>query len=109
MDIILQEAVTSILLIIIQLIIAILGGILMNYLRTKIGSEKMNQYAEIAKTVVKATEQTLGSGNGSDKKAESMQMIKQLTKNKLSEEQIDRLIEAAVYEMNTLLKINKLK
>lgn len=109
MEILLQDTVVQILIIIIQVVVTILGGLLMNYLRTKIGSEKMSQYAEIAKTIVKATEQTLGSGNGADKKAESMQLVKQLTKNKLSEEQIDRLIEAAVYDMNTLLKINKIK
>lgn len=109
LNILLQETVTEVLIIIIQIVITILGGLLMNYLRTKIGIEKMNQYTEIAKTVVKATEQTLGSGNGADKKAESMQIIKHLTKNKLSDDQIERLIEAAVYEMNVLLKSNNIK
>ncbi len=104
-----QELITEFLTIIVQIIIAVVGGFVMNYLRTKIGSEKMKQYYELAKTVVTATEQTFGGGNGSDKKDESRQILKHLTNNKLSDDQIDRLIESSVYEMNTLLKINGLK
>lgn len=89
----------------IQLLIMLVMGYVINYLNTKIGTEKMKKYYEMAKTFVKAVEQEFGSGNGADKKAEVFSMLKQLIGNKLTDDEINKLIEAAVFEMNYILKL----
>lgn len=104
-----QELITQILTMVVQVIIPIVGGYIINYLRIKVGTEKLNQYYKLSKTVVDSVEQTFGSGNGADKKEEAIQALRLLSKGRLSEDQIERMIEAAVYETNTLLKINGLK
>lgn len=92
----------------IQLIIMVALGYAINYLNTKIGAEKTKKYYELAKTFVRAVEQEFGSGNGADKKAEVFNMLKQLVGNKLTDDEINKLIEAAVFEMNYILKLKGL-
>lgn len=99
-----QELITQILTTIVQLIITIVGGFLINYLMAKIWNEKFNRYHSLARMVVCSVEQTLGDGKGADKKEEAIQALRSLSKNKLSEDQIDRLIEASVHEMNRVIK-----
>lgn len=104
-----EGIIMQVLTLVIQVIIITLGGFIISYLKSKIGNEKLNQYYLVAKIVVNSIEQTLGSGNGKGKKEEAIQIIKDITKGKLSDPQIEKLIEATVYEMNTLLKINGIK
>lgn len=69
-------------------------------LKEKIGKERWQALMEIARSVVKAMEQIYGSGSGALKKQEA---IKYLTKYlRISEEEADKLIEAAVFELNNL-------
>jgi len=84
-------------------------GYAINFINTKIGTENTKKYYNIAKNVVMAVEQQIGNGKGPDKKAEAIAIIKQLTKNKLTDDEINILIEAAVKEMNIVLKQQKLE
>jgi len=88
----------------IQLVVIVVLGYLIDYLSAKIGIEKMKRYYEIAKTFVQAVEQKIGAGKGPDKKAEVFNLLKKVIGNKLTDEEIDKLIEAAVFEMNLVLK-----
>lgn len=97
-----------VLLVVIQAAIIVLGGFAVNYLKSKVGTENLNRYYNIVKMVVMGVEQSFGSGNGADKKAEAIQLIKKITGNKLSDVQISTLIETAVFEMNNLLKQNQI-
>ena len=92
--------------VIVQVVIIALGGYLINFLKSKVGAENLNKYYSIIKMVVMGVEQAFGPGNGVDKKVETLQIIKKLIKNKLCEEQINSLIESAVFEMNRLHKGN---
>jgi LL-H family phage holin len=104
-----QELLTEIFVLLVQVIILVLGGFIINFLRISIGKDKFNYYHSLAKTVINSIEQTFGGGNGADKKEEAIQAIKSITKGKLSNDQIERIIEASVFEMNILLKANSLK
>lgn len=93
----------------VQLIIMVALGYLIDYLSTKIGMEKLKRYYEIAKTFVQAVEQQMGPGNGPDKKTQVFNLLKKVIGNKLTDEEIDKLIEAAVFEMNYVLDLKWLK
>lgn len=100
------ESIMQILISILTVIISIGGGYIIKYLRDKIGSDKLNYYYNIIKTIVMSIEQTQGNLSGEEKKKLAIQQIKKLFGDKLSEEEINRLIESAVYEIKKLL-INK--
>ena len=93
----------------VQLVIMVVLEYLIDYLNTKIGMEKIKRYYEIAKTFVQAVEQQVGPGKGPDKKAEVFNLLKKVIGNKLTDEEIDKLIEAAVFEMNYILKLKGLE
>ena len=103
-----QDLLTQILTVVIQVAIVAIGGYFINFLRAKVGTENLNKYYSIIKMIVMGVEQTFGSGNGADKKAEAIQTIKKIIGNKLSDQQINTLIESAVFEMNNLLKNNQI-
>ncbi len=96
----LMQIISETLLILIQLIILIIGGVVIQYVREKIGEENFRLMYSLSKTVVTAVEQSIGAGNGADKKQEALQTLRNLTKGKLTEDQLDKMIEAAVFEMN---------
>ncbi|NLY43697.1 MAG: phage holin [Clostridiaceae bacterium] len=97
------EWIMEVLTILVQVALLIVGGYIVQFIGIKIEGEKLNNYYSIAKKVVTALEQTIGGGNGPDKKQEAIQALKSMIKEKLSDEEIDKLIEAAVFEMNRLL------
>lgn len=104
-----KELVMTILTAGVQLAVMAALGYAINFINAKIGTENTKKYYNLAKTVVTAIEQQIGNGKGPDKKAEAIAVIKELTKNKLSDEEINVLIEAAVKEMNMVLKQQKLE
>lgn len=95
-----KEILLDLLMIIVQIIIVVLGGYTVNFIKAKIGEENFNQYYRLVKTIVMAVEQVFGEGKGADKKQEAVATLKNLTNGKLSDEQLDYLIEAIVGEMN---------
>ncbi|AAM25559.1 MAG: hypothetical protein XD49_0774 [Caldanaerobacter subterraneus] len=104
-----KELIMTILTAGIQLLVMVVLGYLIDYLSTKIGMEKLKRYYEIAKAFVQAVEQQVGSGNGPIKKEQVFKLLKKVIGNKLTDEEIDKLIEAAVFEMNYVLKLKGLQ
>lgn len=82
---------------ILNIVVQILAGILV-YFVTKFVIQKFGK--DNANIFVQSVEQTMGGGNGANKKA----LVKQFLQAKLgwlmSSDQIDHLIEATVFEMN---------
>lgn len=77
---------------------------LVPYLKAQIQDTKYAEMLDIVEKAVKAAEQTIReSGQGKAKKAEVISFVSNwLADNNISitEDQLDRLIEAAVYAMN---------
>jgi len=88
----------------IEAAIAILVPIVIRYVLTKTSRENLAKYVTIAEFVVKAVEQMYGGGNGSVKKSAAATKLSEMTKGKLSADDIYHLIEAAVFEMNKDIK-----
>lgn len=103
-----SEALTQIFLGLISIVITVAGKYLIVYLNNKIGSEKLSSYYDIAKTIIMSIEQTQTNATSEEKKQIAVQNLNSLTKNKLSEEEIDRLIESSVYEIKKLILNNKI-
>ena len=88
------------------LTIAIMVGIryFIPWAKNTIDSSKLSIVVELITAAVKAAEQTItGTKNGAEKKAIVVKFIKEQLKAKnidISDEQIDALIESAVYAMN---------
>ncbi|WP_373599623.1 phage holin [Paraclostridium bifermentans] len=99
-----SETVIELLLSIVSLVITIVGGYLVGYLKRAIGTTKLKEYYSIAKTIVMSIEQTQGTLIGEEKKKLAVDKLIQVTNGKLNEEEIDRLIEAAVYEIKKMIK-----
>lgn len=99
-----QSLLFELLLIIVQVAIVVVGGYVVSYLKAKVGTENFNKYYGMIKSIVMGIEQTFGAGNGADKKTEAVQLIEKIAGNKLSEDQINTLIESAVFEMNLVIK-----
>ncbi|MGL4914077.1 MAG: phage holin, LLH family [Romboutsia sp.] len=93
----------NVLLSLITLIGAIGGSYLVNFLRQKIGNDKLNSYYNMAKQVVMAIEQANPQLAGLDKKELAINKLIELTGNKITHQQADTLIEAAVYDIKKLL------
>jgi LL-H family phage holin len=89
----------------IQLLVFVGLTYLINFLKTKTTTtENLQRYYDLIKKIVQAVEQVYGSGTGTQKKAEAVKTIQKIVGNKLTMEEIDNLIESAVFEMNQVLK-----
>lgn len=87
-----------------QLIVLFVMGALFNYLNKKIGNEKLKKYYDWVKKAVQAAEQYYGAGKGTEKKDWVINYLNKKFGNKLSQADIDLLLESAVHEMNLFLK-----
>jgi len=72
----------------------------LKHLKDKIGKDKWEDLMEIARAVVKAMEQVYGAGQGKKKKEQAMKFLTEHLH--LTPEEADKLIEAAVFELNHL-------
>lgn len=70
------------------------------WLKERIGAEKLKSLWRAIAIAVQAAEQIFGAGRGSDKKEYAMAYLDDIgaTKN-VSVEQLDTMVEAAVYEL----------
>ena len=93
---------------VIILAVTIVVRYLVPYLKTQIEQSNYSAVLDIVDVAVHAVEQTIReSGQGKAKKAEVIKFVtKWLNENNLaiSEEQLDKLIEAAVFTMNKEMK-----
>lgn len=65
---------------------------------------RYSRYIPIVKTAVQYAEQVLVKSTGNDKRIWVENYISQKLNDKLTQDEIEKLIESAVLEMNTLLK-----
>lgn len=100
----LRELIMELLLIIIQLIVVAIGGYFVSWLKEKIGEANYNKTYTVVKKIVQAVEQEFGALLGEERKRKAITLIRQRLGDQLSEDDITTLIEAAVFEMNLLLK-----
>ena len=104
-----REAIMQAFIYVVQAIIVVLGTYLVIYVRHKlellkhrIGQEKYLLLSEVATKVVAAMEQVFGAKQGELKKSEAIKFLMQ--NFKLTEDEAEKLVEAAVFEMNKVLK-----
>ena len=89
----------------IALVVAIITAFVIPWLKQKIGAEKLAQYSEWVTIAVQAAEQIYaGSGRGAEKKAYVLEFL-QKKGFTLDMESIDKLIEAAVYDLPKYISI----
>lgn len=89
--------------VVIVALVAAAARYLVPYLREKLAQSRYAWLVDVIAAAVRGTEQLVGSGHGPDKKKAVIAYIAEwLTdhKCKITEEQIDQLIEAAVQAMN---------
>lgn len=88
-------------LLVVSLAVPIVTTFVVKYLQTKYGNENLKKYLSYAETAVKAAESTfLKPGSGAEKKAVVEKYLSNKIGNILSAEEIDQLIQAAVFEIN---------
>jgi hypothetical protein len=71
-----------------------------DYLIKKTSSEKLKVFLGFTKMAVMAAEQTLGAGTGEAKKQLVSATLSKKFRGQITTEEIEHLIEAAVYELN---------
>ena len=98
------DIIKNVLMGLLQLAVIIVSGFISRYLYDKNGAEVLQKFSGIAKDAVLATEQTMKGAEGTVKKRAVEEYLSRVNNNKLSGEEIDKLIEAAVYEMNLVSK-----
>jgi LL-H family phage holin len=99
-----KELVMEMLLILIQIIVVGIGGMAINWLKEKIGETNYDKSFKVVRAIVEAVEQQFGSLLGEERKRKAITMVRQRLGNRLTDEDIETLIEAAVFEMNLILK-----
>jgi LL-H family phage holin len=103
-----RELILTILTALVQLFIVLGLGYLIKFLKTKIPVENLQRYYMLITKFVHSAEQIYGDGQGIIKKKAVIDMVRKTIGNKLTPEEIDKLIEAAVFEMNLVLKKNNI-
>jgi len=92
---------SQLVLLIISFALPVIATFATNYLRAKIGNEKLKKYAYLAETAVKAAETTWkGTNQGTYKKEDVVDYLtSKLSGSGLTALDIDKLIQAAVFEL----------
>lgn len=103
-----RDLILTILTATVQLFIVLGLGYLIKFLKSKISIENLQKYYTLIKLFVESIEQIYGGGQGVIKKKAVVDMVRKTIGNKLTPEEIDKLIEAAVFEMNLVLKKNNI-
>ncbi|MBO3442952.1 phage holin, LLH family [Clostridium sp. CCUG 7971] len=89
----------NLLLSIASIVISVGGVYLINFLNSKIGSEKTKHYYDLAQKVVMSIEQSNPQLAGIDKKELAINKLVELSDNKITTNQADILLEASVYDI----------
>lgn len=88
--------------VLLMLAVLVVTRYLVPWLKDKIGADKLETAEKWARYAVLSAQQVLGSQSGAEKKAYVTEFLKAILTAKniaLSDEQLDTLIEAAVYSM----------
>ena len=106
----LKDSVMQLLLALIQLIAVGALGFLIDYLKAKASNEKLKEFYEYAKIIVRNMEGTvIQRGAGDKKKEQGIQDLISLSKGKLTDEDAEKLIESAFQEVVKVLKVKGLE
>lgn len=84
---------------VIEVGMAVLVPIVIKYVLSKISENNLVRYMALAEMAVKMVQQTMDGVDNDTKKKAAMDKISQLTKGALSADEIEHLLEYAVYEM----------
>lgn len=99
-----NEIAFDVLMIVVSVCVAIVTRYLIPYLRNVVSDNKYTALLEIIKVAVEAAEQTIkDSGQGKAKKAQVIAFVSHWLTEKgihITEEQLDKLIESAVWQLN---------
>lgn len=98
-----NDATFIILKIIVSVISILISLVLIPYIQERRKDAKNRQIFEYIDLAVRAAEQTIGAGNGDIKKETVVNIVRKFANAydiAISEEQLDSLIEAAVFNMN---------
>jgi len=92
---------SQLVLLIITFALPLVATYVTNYLRVKIGNEKLKKYAYLAESAVKAAETTWkGTNQGMYKKEDAVDYLTtKLSGSGLTKLDIDKLVQAAVFEL----------
>ena len=97
----LTEFLFNLALLVISFAVPVATTFVVKYLQTKVGNENLKKYINYAETAVKAAETIYNAqGQGIVKKADVEKYLSEKIGSILSAEDIDKLIQAAVYEIN---------
>lgn len=99
----LHDFLYQLVLLVITFAIPVLTTVFVKYYREKGLNEKFKKYKFWTDIAVSAIEQTMGGGNGAQKKREVELWLSSKLKG-VSADEIDKLVQAAVSEMNKTLK-----
>ena len=99
-----RELLITLITILTQILILVGLGYFIDFLRSKISIDKLREYYGLIVKFVYAAEQVYGKGTGAIKKQYVINTVKKILGNKLTDDEIDRMLEAAVFEMNLVLK-----
>lgn len=89
--------------------IAVLVPIVIKYVLTKISRDNLIRYITLAEMVVKTVQQTMGDADNEDKKSTAVDKLSKLTHGSLNSQEIEHLLEAAVFEVKKLYKAEIIK
>ena len=98
-----NEITFNILKIVVSICAALISIYVIPLLREKLADSKYQRLLEMVEIAVRAAEQTIGSGHGSVKKDEVINYVTAWMIQhgiEITEEQLDQLIECAVFNMN---------
>lgn len=99
-----DEKLFNVIIALIPVVCAIITYYFVPYIKTVIGTEKLNQYREWTESAVKCAEMIFNEkGMGKDKKQFVVEFLTEKFNKKktvITEEQLNILIEAAVQELN---------
>lgn len=91
--------------IIIAVAMALITAYLVPFLNSLAKNEKYARLVDFVETAVTAAEQTIkGDGRGGERKQEVVKAVREWLNGKgikITDEQLDKLIESVVYQMNT--------
>ena len=97
------ELTFMILKIVVSVSAALISAFVIPLLKEKITDIRYKRLLDMVEVAVRAAEQTMGEGHGHIKKDEVFKFVTDWMMShgiKITEEQLDQLIEAAVYSMN---------
>ena len=99
-----NEIAFDVLMIVVSVCVAVVTRYLIPYLKNVVSDNKYAAVIEIIKVAVEAAEQTIkDSGQGKAKKAQVIAFVSHWLTEKgihITEEQIDKLVESAVWQLN---------